>query len=98
MNISRALREIIHKEKMSLGQIVRGIGVDRSSFYRSLRDKGNPERKTIGKLLDHLGYEIQFVKSGRKGLNHGQAFEQREKRNELEKRTVNETPGISSGE
>ncbi len=79
MNISKELRQIILKEKKSLGQIAKAIGVDRSSFYRTLRDVGNPERKTIEKVLDYLGYEIRFVKSGRRGLVHGQAFKQRKK-------------------
>ncbi len=62
MNISRQLREIIQKEKMTVGQVARAIGVDRSSFYRTLRDDGNPERKTIEKLLDYLGYDFKLIK------------------------------------
>ena len=66
MNISKTLREMIQKEKMTLGQVARAIGVDRSSFYRTLRDDGNPERKTIEMVLNHLGYEIRFVKLKKK--------------------------------
>ena len=63
MNISRKLRKIIQKEKMTLGQVARAIGVDRSSFYRTLRDEGNPERKPIEMILNYLGYEVRIVKS-----------------------------------
>ena len=66
MNISRKLREIIQKEKMTLGQVARAIGVDRSSFYRTLRDEGNPERKTIEMILNYLGYEVRIVKPKKK--------------------------------
>jgi len=83
MNISRALRELIKKENMTLGQVARVIGVDRSSFYRTLRDEGNPERKTIEMVLDHLGYEIRYVKLSRKVLNYGKAFKQRKERKQV---------------
>ena len=66
MNISRELRGIIQKEKMTLGQVARSIGVDRSSFYRTLRDDGSPERKTIEMILNYLGYEVRIVKSKKK--------------------------------
>ncbi len=62
MNISKILREIIKKEKNSIGKVAKAIGVDRSSFYRALKDEGNPERRTIEMVLDYLGYEIRIVK------------------------------------
>lgn len=66
MNISKILREIINKEKMSIGQVAKAIGVDRSSFYRALKNGGNPERRTIEMVLNYLGYEIRIVKSKKK--------------------------------
>jgi len=66
MNISKVLREIIKKERRSIGKLAKAIGVDRSSFYRALKDEGNPERRTIELVLDYLGYDIRFVKSKRK--------------------------------
>ena len=66
MDIARALREIIRKEKRSIGRVAKGIGFDRSSLYRTLKDDGNPEKKTIEKILDFLGYDIRFVKLKRR--------------------------------
>jgi hypothetical protein len=34
--------------------------MDRSTLYRSLK-KGNPEWKTVEKILDHLGYDLMLV-------------------------------------
>jgi hypothetical protein len=65
MNIGKTLFELIAKEGKSFRGTAMDMGVDRSSLYRSLK-KGNPEWKTMEKLLDYLGYEIRIVKSGRK--------------------------------
>jgi len=43
------------------------IGVDRGSLYKSLKDGSNLELNTMMKVLDYLGYEIQFVKSKKRG-------------------------------
>ena len=42
--------------------------MDRSALYRSLK-KGNPEWKTVEKILDYLGYDLKLVKlpAGRAG-------------------------------
>ena len=61
--IQKILKRIIEKEGTTPNAIAKAIGVDHASLYRSLRDGGNPEWKTIKKVLDHLGYEIRVVKS-----------------------------------
>ena len=67
LKISKMLREVIEKkEKTSIRRIAKAIEVDHGSLYRALRDGGNPEGKTIEKILDYLGYEIRFIKSKRK--------------------------------
>jgi len=63
----RALREIIKKEKTTIYSVAKAIGVDFSSLYKALKNGGNPGAKTIDRILDHLGYEIRFIKSKRKG-------------------------------
>jgi len=60
--IIRALKEIIKKEKVTIYGVAKAIDVDFSSLYRALKKGGNPGAKTIDKILDHLGYEIRFIK------------------------------------
>jgi DNA-binding phage protein len=62
MNISRSLREIVKKEKVRMAHLAKGIGVNRVSLYTSLADDGNPERRTIEKILGYLGYDLKFIK------------------------------------
>ncbi len=59
----KALREIIEKEKTTVYSVAKAIDVDFSSLYRALKDGGNPGAKTIDKILDHLGYEVNLIKS-----------------------------------
>ena len=67
LKISKMLREVIEeKEKTSIRRIAKAIGVDHGSLYRALRDGGNPEGKTIERILDYLGYEIRFAKRKKK--------------------------------
>ena len=61
MNIGMVLRKLIAKEGRSFRQTSIDLGVDRSTLHRSLK-KGNPEWKTIEKVLDYLEYEVRFVK------------------------------------
>jgi len=63
MKITRLLRQVIKKEGVTIYRIAKAIGVDRGSLYRALRDEGNPEGRTIEKILTYLGYEIKLVKS-----------------------------------
>lgn len=61
MNIGKVLRELIATEGRSFRQTSIDLKVDRSTLHRSLK-KGNPEWKTIEKVLDYLGYKILIVK------------------------------------
>jgi DNA-binding phage protein len=61
--IIRALREIVKKEKATIYGVAKAIDVDFSSLYRAFKNGGNPGAKTIDKILDHLGYEVRFIKS-----------------------------------
>jgi DNA-binding phage protein len=67
--ISKVLKGIIQKEKYSLRGIAKAIGIDHASLSRSLRDDGNPESRTVEKILDYLGYDLKFTK--RKKVNPG---------------------------
>jgi DNA-binding phage protein len=61
MEIGKVLRELIAKEGRSFRQTSIDLKVDRSTLHRSLK-KGNPEWKTVEKVLDYLGYEIRIVR------------------------------------
>ena len=61
MDIGKVLRELLAKEKRSLRKTSIDLGVDRSTLHRSLK-KGNPEWKTIERVLNYLGYGVKFVK------------------------------------
>jgi len=61
IDIGKVLRELMVKEGRSLRRTSIDLGVDRSTLYRSLK-KGNPEWKTIEKVLDYLGYEVRIAK------------------------------------
>ena len=65
MNIGKVLRELIAKEGRSFRQTSIDLKVDRSTLHRSLK-RGNPEWKTIEKLIDYLGYEVRIVKTKKK--------------------------------
>ena len=65
--LTKALRETIKKEKISVYRVARAIGVDYSSLYKAFRPEGNLGAKTIDKILDYLGYEVRFIKSKKKG-------------------------------
>jgi len=68
--IPKMLRELIEqKGKTSVKLVAKAIGVDHGSLYRALKEGGNPEGKTIEKILDYLGYEIRFIKYKRKEVN-----------------------------
>ncbi len=56
------LKEIIEKKGGSIRGIARAVGVDHASLLRSLRDEGNPESRTVEKVLDYLGYDLKFIK------------------------------------
>lgn len=54
------------KEKSSVRRVSMELGMDRASLYRSLKKGTNPRIDTIMKLLNHLGYRLQVVKTKRK--------------------------------
>ena len=56
------LKAIIEKDRASIRAIARAIGVDHASLSRSLKDDGNPESRTIEKILDYFGYDLKFIK------------------------------------
>ncbi len=60
--ISRTLKEIVEKEGVTIRGLAGAIGVDHASLIRSLRDDGNPESRTIEKVLDYLGYDLKVIK------------------------------------
>jgi len=59
---SRMLREIIEKEGFFIRGMARAVGIDHASLLRSLRENGNPESRTVEKILDYLGYDLKFIK------------------------------------
>jgi DNA-binding phage protein len=62
MDIGTVLRKLIAKEGRSFRQTSMDLKMDRSTLHRSLK-KGNPEWKTVEKVLNYLGYEIRIAKS-----------------------------------
>lgn len=60
--ISRMLKEIVKKEGVTIRGLGRAIDIDHASLIRSLRDSGNPESRTIEKILDYFGYDLKFIK------------------------------------
>ena len=79
MNISKALRELVKKEKVPMAHLARGTGVNRVSLYTSLADDGNPERRTIESILEYLGYDFKLLK--RKEVKPGKSKPPRSRRN-----------------
>lgn len=65
MDIGKVLRELIEKEGLSFRRTSIDLKLDRSTLHRSLK-KGNPEWKTVEKVLDYLGYEIRIIKRGKR--------------------------------
>jgi hypothetical protein len=69
IKIQEKLRDIIKEKGLSIYQVAKGIGVDHANLYRSLGDGSNLESNTMTRVLDFLGYEIQFVESKERGQN-----------------------------
>ena len=78
--IQKLLKKIIERDGTTPNAIAKAIGVDHASLYRSLRNGGNPEWKTIKKVLDHLGYEIRIVKSKGKEVKSSKSKFRKEKK------------------
>ena len=65
--IQAEIRSLINKRGLTPYKVAKAIGIDHASLYRSLADDSNLELNTMMKVLNFLGYEIRFVKSGKKG-------------------------------
>ncbi|MBM4338482.1 MAG: hypothetical protein FJ110_02955 [Deltaproteobacteria bacterium] len=64
-DLVKTLWELIRKES-SVRRVAKGLEVDRASLYRSLKKGTHPRIDTVVKILDHLGYELQVVKTDKK--------------------------------
>ena len=64
--IGKTIRSIISEKKLTYRKIASDLGIDHGNLYHSLVNGGNPEWKTIEKLLGYLGYEVRIVKSKKK--------------------------------
>jgi len=60
--IQKKIRDLIQREKISIYQVAKSIGVDHANLYRSLADGSNFELSTMIKVLDCLGYDIRLIK------------------------------------
>ena len=60
--IGKELKEIIQRRKLSYRKVAEDLGIDHASLYRSLANGGNPEWKTVEKLLNYLGYDLKLIK------------------------------------
>ena len=78
--ISGMLKEIIEKEKITIRGLARAINVDHASLIRSLRDAGNPESRTVEKILDFFGYEIRLIKSKKKEVKPDKSKQSKKRR------------------
>ena len=83
-NIGKEIKELMRKQGISGYKVAEALGILPESLYRSLADGANPEWKTIRAILDHLGYDVKFIKrkevkkakpkpskAMRKGVNYG---------------------------
>lgn len=64
-NVASTVWRLI-KEKSSVRRVSMELGMDRASLYRSFKKGTNPRIDTIVKFLDHLGYQLQVVKTKKK--------------------------------
>jgi DNA-binding phage protein len=69
--MSKMLKAIVEKEGVTIRGLSRVVGIDHASLIRLLRESGNPESKTVEKILAYFGYEVKFIK--RKGLKKGKS-------------------------
>ena len=65
-SFGKSIKQLIRLKGVSYYRIAKDLGIDYSSFYRSIGDHANPEWKRIKQILDYLGYDIKFVQ--RKGV------------------------------
>ena len=60
--IGKAFRAIMKKRNLTYRKVASDLGIGHANLYHSLEDGGNPEWKTIKKLLDYLGYDFKLIK------------------------------------
>lgn len=82
MTVQAEIRDLIRKSDLTPYKVAKAIGIDHASLYRSLSDDSNLELNTMMKVLKHLGYEIQFVKSNRREVKQGKSILFKKKPNE----------------
>jgi predicted transcriptional regulator len=70
-DLVKTLWQLIHEES-SVRRVAKELEVDRASLYRSLKKGAHPRIDTVVKILDHLGYELQVVKSNKKMKKAGE--------------------------
>jgi DNA-binding phage protein len=63
MSIQSEIRKIMKEKKATFYGMAKGLGIDRGSLYKSLKDGSNLELNTLVRVLTFLGYEVRFVKS-----------------------------------
>jgi probable addiction module antidote protein len=57
-SIGKTIKTVMEKKGVSLYRMAKDLGIAYESLYRSLKEDGNPEWKTIKQILDYLGCEI----------------------------------------
>jgi len=57
-SIGKAIKEVIRKKRMTYYRVAKDLGIDHSSFHRSMSDDANPEWKRIKQILDYLEYDV----------------------------------------
>jgi probable addiction module antidote protein len=60
-----ALRDVA-KARGGVAAVARRTGMNRVALSRTLSDKGNPELRSLTKILDASGVRLQFVAQGSK--------------------------------
>jgi len=63
MSLGTKLSLVMGKEKITAYRISKETGIQQSYISRLVHDKLSPSYRTLKRVLDVMGYEIQFVKS-----------------------------------
>ena len=56
------LREVLMREGITAYRLWKELGIDQSVMSKFLRGKGGISLKKMGRIADHLGYDLLFVK------------------------------------
>lgn len=62
-----ALKDVAKAQKGGLSAVAEAAGLNRQNLYRALSKKGNPQSKTIKKVLNAIGIEAKmtFIPKGK---------------------------------